>query len=103
MRAVIDRRICDTATASPIASWHQGEGRNDFHWTAETLYRTGSGRLFLHGKGNGLSKWATRYKQSSGPGESIVVMTTEQALDWLEERRLYGALEEHFPDHLEAG
>ena len=90
MKRIIDGLRYDTETATGMASWNNGCGGGDFHQCKETLYRTKSGRYFVHGDGGALSRWASSFEggRSHGPGEGIIALTPQEALLWLEEHAL---------------
>ena len=85
MRRIINGKLYDTETATPLASASSPEGRSDYRYWAEDLYRSKRGAYFLHGRGGALSSWA----ESAGGntrtgGEGIRVLTDEQARAWVE-------------------
>jgi len=84
MKKVIDKKLYDTETADKIAAWDNGHGTTDGHYISEDLYRTKKGNWFLHGEGGGLSSYAESCGQNETcGGESIVPLTSEEALEWL--------------------
>ena len=104
MKSIINGKRYDTETAEEIANWDNGiYSRRDFNWCDETLYRTTTGALFLHGEGGPL----TRYAESSdggnsfGSGSSILPMTEQEAVAWLEDRQLPNVIEKHFASHVQ--
>lgn len=85
MKKVIDGLRYDTEKATEVACWCHGYP-GDYGRCEETLYRTVSGKYFLHGKGGAASKWREQIGQSEwGGGEEILAKTPEEALSWLEE------------------
>lgn len=96
MRKIIHGKRYDTATATKIASWHNGHFPNDFHHCEETLYRTAKGQYFLHGEGGALSAYAVHHGNSRGAGEDIIVMDRNEARLWLEGHGCTEALESEF-------
>ena len=87
MKAIIDSKRYNTATAEEVGSYDYGHypGSGDFsHWSA-TLYRTKSGAFFLHGEGGALTRFATHCADGgSCGGEKIIPLDTESALQWAE-------------------
>lgn len=72
------------------------ETPNSWHHIDETLYRTDDGRWFLAGEGGAL----TRYACSAGGGmrqggSGVVVLTRDEAEEWLKEHGEERALEEY--------
>lgn len=86
MKKIINGAKYDTATAKKLGNWTNNERYGDFNYCEETLYRTKSGKYFLHGKGGAMS----RYSQSAGNnswsgGEKIEPMDRRSAMEWAEE------------------
>lgn len=85
MRKYINGARYDTATARLIG----GDGYstpNDFAYWHEYLYRTKSGKYFIHGEGGPNSKYRRllSYNERSG-GEVILPLSEEEARSWAEE------------------
>jgi hypothetical protein len=84
MKKVVEGKRYDTKTATEVAS----DGYSypgDYKYWEETLYRTKSGRYFLHGKGGADTEWGNQVGQNERcDGQNIVVMTPGEALEWLE-------------------
>lgn len=73
----------DTEKATEVASWCYGYPWEYLH-SDETLYRTTSGRYFLHGKGGASSRWGEWICEDEWiNGEDIEAMSPEEALAWL--------------------
>ena len=85
MKRIIDGLCYDTTKATEVASDYYGY-HGEYNYYEETLYRTKSGRYFLHGMGGANTRWCQYVEENRrGDGESIVVMTPTEALEWLEE------------------
>lgn len=85
MKKVIDGALYNTDTAKYLGSWHSNTP-GDFNYCEERLYRTKSGKYFIHGEGGPM----TRYSQSCGNnnwqgGEAIEPMSPVAAREWAEE------------------
>lgn len=85
MKKVIKGAVCDTETATKIGSCDH-DIIDHLHWWSETLYRTKSGRYFIHGEGGP----ASRYSIADGDahwksGEQINVISRKAAEEWAEE------------------
>ena len=95
MRRIVNGKVYDTETADWIANYEYRH-RGDFHWYAEDLYRTKKGTFFLAGEGGGLSKYQVEVGCRSWCGGSkIIVLTEEEAREWVEKygsTRLYEKL-----------
>jgi hypothetical protein len=87
MKKIINGAKYDTSTAERIGEWHtQGIGISDFNYCSEDLYRTKSGKYFLHGEGGALSKYNESCGNNNRCGSSeIMPMTREAAMEWAEE------------------
>ena len=84
MKRIIGRRVYDTETAKCLGAYENGYNPNDFHYYYEGLYRTKSGKYFLHGSGGGLSRYGVWRGNSGGSGEKIMPMTLGEAMEWAE-------------------
>ena len=90
MKKVISGVLCDTDTAKVLGEYEY-DCKSSFHWYTERLYRTKSGKYFLHGEGHAASPYAKKVAQSEwAPGEAIKLLPPEAARQWAE-------------DHLDAG
>jgi len=106
MKKIINGAKYDTTTAKVQGSWSNTNSRRDFSYCEETLYRTKSGKYFLHGGGGGMSRYASHSADgSSGWGEEIIPMSREVAMEWAEERldgeeyeKIFGEVEEAADD-----
>jgi len=58
----------------------------DFGYFEEELYKTKKGTWFLFGKGGALSPYAISVSGGTGEGQSIRVLTEEEAQEWAEEK-----------------
>ena len=84
MKAVIDGRLYNTATAEKIAEYASG-GNGDFRAVSEALYRTQKGNWFLAGAGGPMTRWAESTGQNSYSGGSgIQIIDEDEALLWCE-------------------
>lgn len=90
MKKVVSGVLCDTDTAKMLGEYEH-DHKSSFHWYVERLYRTKSGKYFIHGEGHAASPYAKKVAQSEwAPGEAIKLMPPEAARQWAE-------------DHLDAG
>lgn len=102
MKQIIDRKRYDTETAKEIASWDNGLGYSDFGWCKETLYKTKKGSYFIAGEGGAKTGYAQPCGNNCwGSGERIVPCTSEEALEWLENKGETDAIEKYFANDLE--
>lgn len=98
MKAIINGKRYDTATADLVAEWGNGLGGSDFRNCNEDLYRTKKGRWFLHGQGGAMTRWSRSVGNNGTCGGSgILPMTEDEAREWLEQHREVDAIEKFFP------
>lgn len=85
MKKVISGVLCDTTTAKVLGEYEH-DCKSSFHWYVERLYRTKSGKYFIHGEGHAASPYAKKVAQSEwAPGEAIKLIPPEAARQWAEE------------------
>jgi hypothetical protein len=102
MKKIIDGKIYNTETAILIIHEDNSLSVNDFAYESEALYLTKKGTYFLHGEGGGLSKYATRKQNTSRWGETIFLLTKDQALEWCERNSIdVDQIAKHFDIHEE--
>ncbi len=86
MKKVINGALYNTDTAKLLGNWDNGYPRNDFNFCEESLYRTKSGKYFLHGYGGPLSKYSVSHGDNEWcGGEHIEPLSSDTARDWSEE------------------
>lgn len=85
MKKVINGSLYDTETAKLLGEDSYSNPRDFAHWR-ESLYRTKSGKYFLHGEGGAMTKYAVcvGLNEWSG-GEKIIPLDLESAQKWAEE------------------
>ena len=85
MIRIIEGLRYDTKTATEIASWDNGLSGRDFYNANETLYKTDSGRFFIHGCGGPASEWRDGSERNGyNGGEDLKVLSKEEAIKWFE-------------------
>lgn len=102
MKKIINGKRYDTDTAREMASASSPEGRSDFHWWEETLYRKNTGEFFLFGQGGPASRYAEACGQNQwSSGSRIMPVSLEAAQKWAEAHldgddyeEIFGAIEE---------
>jgi hypothetical protein len=85
MKKVIGGALYNTETACRIGTWDNGLNPNDFNYVEESLYRTKSGKYFLHGEGGGNSQYGEWHGNSGSGGEEIRPYTPAEAMEWAQE------------------
>lgn len=93
MKKRIGTREYDTDKAKLVGELVSDKPVNDFGYYEEKLYRKLNGTYFLWGKGNGLTKYATKVDDMKGPGEKIIPLTYNEARQWYQ--KAMGQYEEH--------
>lgn len=84
MIKIINRKKYDTDTAYCIAT-NEAYPPRDFKHYEEELYQKENGEFFLHGKGGGLSKYASSIDNHTFDfGEEIIPLSEEEAREWVE-------------------
>ena len=85
MKKVIKNSVYDTDTAERIGEWDSGLRPSDFNYLEESLYRTKSGKYFLHGSGGANTRYGVWHGNSGSGGEKIMPMSYDEAREWAEE------------------
>jgi len=84
MKKILKGKRYDTDTAKLLGEYSAHPG--SFDYISEELYRKQTGEYFLYGEGGARSKYAEHVEQSTwGPGEAIIPLTPEAAMQWAEE------------------
>ena len=98
MKAIINGKRYNTEAPNTIAvaEYSSSGSRNDFQYYKEALFRTGKGSWFLAGEGHGMTKYAGHYGNMSGWGSSIIPLSKDDALAWLERNNEFDAIEKYF-------
>lgn len=85
MKKVINGSLYDTETAKLLGEDSYSNPRDFAHWR-ESLYRTKSGKYFLHGEGGAMTKYAVCVAQNEwSSGEKIIPLDLDSAQKWAEE------------------
>lgn len=102
MIRIIDGKRYNTETAELLAEWNNGLGPSDFHNCSEELYKTKKGCYFICGDGGALSKYSKPCGSNSWRGGcDIIVLTKQEAMEWLEDKNFPSVIEDEFPDLVE--
>ena len=85
MKKIIKGSVFDTTTAKHLGGYsHLKPG--DFAYYSENLYKTRSGKYFIHGVGGSASIYAEQVSQNEWEaGKTIFAVSMERAKDWAEE------------------
>lgn len=84
MKAIINGKTYNTATATQIGSYDNGLSYSDFDYFREALYRKRNGEFFLVGEGHARTKYARNYGDCWGYGSRAIPISTGTAKLWLE-------------------
>ena len=86
MKKVINGTLYNTETARKLGGWSNTYNYRDFNYCEETLYRTKSGKFFIHGEGGAMSKYAQTISSNEwSGGEKIIPLSAQNAMKWAEE------------------
>ena len=83
MKKTIGGSKYDTDTAKMVGSNAYGQVGDFSHWEEE-LYKTKSGKFFLHGEGGANSRYGVWEGNEGSYGEKIMPMSEEEAKKWTE-------------------
>ena len=83
MKKIIGGSKYDTDTAKMVGSNAYGQVGDFSHWEEE-LYKTKSGKFFLHGEGGANSRYGVWEGNEGSYGEKIMPMSEEEAKKWAE-------------------
>ena len=85
MKKIIKGSVFDTTTAKHLGGYSYLKP-GDFSYFSENLYKTRSGKYFIHGVGGSASPYAKQVSQNEWEsGETIFAVSMERAKDWAEE------------------
>ena len=85
MKKIIKGSVFDTTTAKHLGSYSFLKP-GDFSYFSENLYKTRSGKYFIHGVGGSASQYSKQVSQNEWEsGETIFAVSMERAKDWAEE------------------
>lgn len=103
MKKVIDGALYNTDTAQFLGAWEpNGYDHGNFSYYCEALYRTKSGKYFIHGEGHARSPYGHWQGNTGGWGEKIRPYTPQEARQWAEEHLDAVDYAEHFGEPEEA-
>ncbi len=86
MKRIINGVTYNTETATLIYTDALEGSWNDLKWLSESLYKTRSGRFFLHGEGGAMTKYGKAVGTNSWiGGEEIIPISEDYARRWLEQ------------------
>lgn len=103
MKKIINKTMYDTNNANLIAQHSNGLNRGNFNYVFEDLYLTEKGHYFLHAEGGPKTIYSESNGNSSWGIETIILLTYEQAYNWLEKRNKFEVIEKYFPEMISKG
>jgi len=101
MKRIIDNKVYNTETATKVGSYSNFLGPSDFNFINETLYITKKGNWFLEYCGGARTRYCKPVGNMTGGGEGILVLSEDEAYDFLEEHHLTEAIQKHFEHRIE--
>ncbi|MBQ6371948.1 MAG: hypothetical protein IJJ22_02370 [Oscillospiraceae bacterium] len=85
MRAIINGKAYDTATAVRMGFWSNGRHYMDPYSKEETLFRKRTGEFFLLGQGGSETNYAERFGKEWTGSAKVMPLTFEEAENWSKE------------------
>ena len=86
MKKIIKGSVFDTTTAKYLGGYSYLNKPGGFAYYSEDLYKTRSGKYFIHGTGGPASQYSEQVAQNEWEsGETIFAVSMERAKDWAEE------------------
>lgn len=101
MKKIINGKIYNTKTAEMVVAYDNGLGNRDFKGYSEELYRTKKGAWFLSGEGGPMTKYSRACGNMTSGGSNIILLSAEEAREWLERRDETDVIEEYFSSEIE--
>lgn len=104
MRQITDRTLYDTEAAEQLAKYTPELNHWDTKHFEERLYKHADGEYLLHELRWHFSdgRYVKVYSEENTTDEELTLLTTEEALDWCEERSICSeAVLEEFADLIE--
>ncbi len=103
MKKIINKKVYDTEKATLVAEYSNGLPSSDFRHVYEDLYITKSGQFFLHAQGGPLTKYSESEGNLTWGIETIILLSKDEAYEWLEEHDKIEAIEKYFGDVIQEG
>ena len=98
MKAIINGKRYNTETATLVAEYWNGIGKNNFRYVSEDLYITKNGSWFMAGSGGAMTSYAKRHGNCTYGSQAVRTLTSDEAYAWLEDHDETIAIESYFPD-----
>jgi hypothetical protein len=100
MKKIINKQVYDTEKAILVAEYWNTLNTSDFYYCNEELYITKRGQFFLYGCGGAASKYAETFGNTSSPSSTIILLSADEAYEWLENHDQIEAIEKYFGDKI---
>lgn len=101
MKKVIEGKVYNTETATKVAEYWNGLGRNDFNCIEEDLYVTKKGNWFIGYFGGANTGYSVSNGNYATGSEGIKALSNDEAYQWLQEHGKTEVIEKYFPDYIE--
>lgn len=101
MKKIIDGKMYNTDTATPIGTWSNNLSTRDFRNETATLYVTKKGAFFVAGESGPMGSFAYSVGDMTSGGEGLFALTKKEALEWAERYLDPEDYEEYFSDLIE--
>lgn len=102
MKKIINGRLYDTDKAELLTIWNNGFPYSDLSFVEESLYRTNKGKYFLYCEGGPNSEYFEWDEGKQRKGETIRLLTSEEARAWGEKHMTVEAYIKEFGEVDEA-
>ncbi len=101
MKKIINKVIYNTEKSEFMASYDNGLGYLDQSHFYEGLYKTKNGTYFINGCGGLRTKYAESIWDRTSGLETIILISEDEAIEWLEKYNEIYVIESYFPDMIE--
>lgn len=103
MKKIINKKVYDTEKAILIAEYCNGLMMGDFNFISEDLYKSKNGQFFLHAIGGPNTIYSESSDNTRWGIETIILLNTKEAYEWLEKRNESETIEKYFLDMISEG
>lgn len=101
MKAIVNKKLYDTAKADIVLKWDNGYFSSDFKFRSKDLYRTPKGVFFIHHVGGALTDMAHRFGTCTGGSQRIEPVSDDDAFNFCCSHDGVAEAQKYFPDRIE--